>query len=817
MIVLHAAFHNNQLLVRSEPDSGAGAGPRVEARAWLPAPKAHVVAPHEILARSLQGSEAVDFLASCLGKRLLEPGVLIGADLAYWAAAMKFAAGLAIRGQYLPGLTRRDGDYEARWMPAITGPDAARFEAVAKAMPPAARALTLEEAEEPPQTPAQTVLLDFTGFVIDALVRSTRPRRVFGNESIHDRWQDALAADDAVVTGTAAELDALARQIEEWQRPVRVASTVPFRLSFRLHEPQDDTDEWRVNYLLQGTKDPSLLLPATAAWSPKRSQAKALANDPAQVREYLLVSLGQAASICPNVEASLRQAAPDGFTTSSVGAHQFLRETAGALEQAGFGVMLPAWWTGRGAQARVQARAKVKGAKSSSAGLTLESLIEFNWELALGGEVMSRSELAELAKMKRPLVKVRGQWVEVDGAAIEAAIDYLKRNPGGRMSVREAMRMQIGVDTDVGPLEISGVAADGPIGDLLARLQERAPFTEHDQPAGLHASLRAYQVRGFSWIDFLTHLGLGACLADDMGLGKTIQTLAFLQRERENGERRPVLLVCPTSVVNNWQKEAARFTPELPVMIHHGSSRKRGAVFQSEAAAHALVLSSYALLQRDQETLTQVHWAGLILDEAQNIKNAATKQARAARSIGADYRIALTGTPVENNVADLWSLMEFLNPGLLGSESAFRKRFFVPIQVYSDHGASERLRRITSPFILRRLKTDKSIIADLPDKIETKVFCNLTKEQASLYEAVVKEAEAAIDAASGIERKGLVLATLLKLKQVCNHPAQFLKDDSQIRGTQRQTRAVIRDDRGDARRGRPVAGLHAVHGYGRSD
>ena len=220
----------------------------------------------------------MDFLASCLGKRLLEPGVLIGADLAYWSAAMKFAAGLAIRGQYLPGLTRRDGDYEARWTPAIAGTDAARFEAVAKAMPPAARALTLEEAEEPPQTPAQTVLLDFTGFVIDALVRSTRPRRVFGNESIHDRWQDALAADDGVVTGTAAELDALARQIEEWQRPVRVASTVPFRLSFRLHEPQDGMDEWRVNYLLQGTKDPSLLLPATAAWSPKRSQTNALGN-----------------------------------------------------------------------------------------------------------------------------------------------------------------------------------------------------------------------------------------------------------------------------------------------------------------------------------------------------------------------------------------------------------------------------------------------------------------------------------------------------------------------------------------------------------
>jgi SNF2 family DNA or RNA helicase len=222
---------------------------------------------------------------------------------------------------------------------------------------------------------------------------------------------------------------------------------------------------------------------------------------------------------------------------------------------------------------------------------------------------------------------------------------------------------------------------------------------------------------------------LGSCLADDMGLGKTVQTLALIQHDRTDGERRPVLLVCPTSVVNNWRKEAARFTPELPVLVHHGIARNRGPAFQKAAAEHAIVLSTYALLHRDQETLARVDWAGVILDEAQNVKNAGTKQARAARSLPGGYRIALTGTPVENNVGDLWSLMEFLNPSFLGSESGFRKRFFVPIQVYADRGASDRLKRITSPFILRRLKTDKSIIADLPDKLEMKVFCNLTKNR----------------------------------------------------------------------------------------
>jgi SNF2 family DNA or RNA helicase len=444
--------------------------------------------------------------------------------------------------------------------------------------------------------------------------------------------------------------------------------------------------------------------------------------------------------------------------------------------------MLPSWWTGRRAQTRLQAHAHVKSPAAAPAGLSLEALVEFDWKLALGGVKMSRAELSALARLKQPLVKLRGQWVEVDAAQIQAALDFLKRNPSGRATVREVMRMALGVDGAAGPFEIGGVEARGWVSDLLARLEGRTPFAELPQPEALSGTLRPYQLRGYSWLEFLKRLGLGACLADDMGLGKTIQTLALIQRDRAEGERRPVLLVCPTSVVNNWHKEAARFTPELPVLVHHGIARNRGAAFQKAAAEHAIVLSSYALLHRDHEALTRVDWAGVILDEAQNIKNAGTKQARAARSLAGGYRIALTGTPVENNVGDLWSLMEFLNPSFLGSESGFRKRFFIPIQVYADHGASGRLRRITSPFILRRLKTDKTIIDDLPDKQEMKVFCNLTKEQASLYEAVVKDAQAAIESAEGIERRGLVLSTMIKLKQVCNHPAQFLKDNSALDG-----------------------------------
>jgi SNF2 family DNA or RNA helicase len=346
--------------------------------------------------------------------------------------------------------------------------------------------------------------------------------------------------------------------------------------------------------------------------------------------------------------------------------------------------------------------------------------------------------------------------------------------------------MALGRAKTPGGLAFDGVTADGWIGDFLAQLDGRSAFEELSVPEQFRGVLRPYQMRGYSWLGFLKRWGLGACLADDMGLGKTVQALALIEREWQatlrNGGHRPTLLVCPTSVISNWQKEAARFTPDLPVMIHHGVTRAKGEAFKKEAAKHAVIVSSYPLLQRDSEILKDVRWSGVILDEAQNVKNPETKQSRAARALKSDYRVALTGTPVENNIGDLWAIMEFLNPGFLGAQSEFKKTFFIPIQAQRDPEASARLKRLTGPFILRRLKTDKTIIADLPEKNEMKVFCTLTKEQASLYAAVAQDAIRSIGESEGIQRRGQVLATLSKLKQVCNHPAQFLGDNSAIPG-----------------------------------
>ena len=768
------------------------------------------LAPWCVEALVLTPQQAVELLCACAGRQTLAPGVAVGRDLAFWAQALPLAGALVAKHQYLPSVAGEDGSYRACWEPMVAGVDADRMADFAKAMPPVARALTDTEAAVAPETPASDVLRTFVNTMVDHLVRSAesepapppprrvRPKKAPAFDSVHDQWLHALRTADGLMAGDARELAQFAEQVREWRRPISVSTAAPLRLCFRLEEPGSEAEladrsarravgeSWRVRFLLQATDDPSLLVPVRDAWKTRGTAAAMLKREGFKVREYLLASLGQAAGICPRIEASLKASEPAGYELDATGAHEFLTARSIALEQAGFGVMLPAWWTRKGTKLRLAVRANVKSPKmQGGSGLSLEEVVHVDWEVALGGETLTLEELEALARLKAPLVQVRGQWVEMSAAEIEAALDFWRKKASGTATVREVVQMALGASATPGGLALEGVVAEGWVGDVLGRLEGRTAFEELPAPGGFVGELRPYQGRGYSWLAFLRQWGLGACLADDMGLGKTIQTLALVQRDWEAsppyGER-PVLLVCPTSVVGNWQKEAARFTPGLPVMVHHGVERKRGAEFEEAVRGQAVVISSYALLHRDIEHLRNVSWAGIVLDEAQNIKNPQTKQAQAARALAAGYRIALTGTPVENHVGDLWSIMEFLNPGFLGTQAEFKRGFFIPIQANRDPEAAKRLKQLTGPFVLRRLKSDKSIIADLPEKLEMKVFCTLTREQASLYAAVVKEAEGTLEAADGIQRKGVILATLSKLKQVCNHPAQFLGDNSAIPG-----------------------------------
>ncbi len=447
------------------------------------------------------------------------------------------------------------------------------------------------------------------------------------------------------------------------------------------------------------------------------------------------------------------------------------------LERAGVVVrMPPAWRASRPPRPQVTGTV---GTRQPSA-LGLEGVLDFRMAVTLDGEVLSRKEIAALLSGTETLVLLRGQWVEVDRERLERSIqqfreaEELAEREG--LSFAAAMRMLAGAAVadepgDVAVTDWSRVTAGPWLADTLQRL--RSPDGAHgDLNVALRGTLRPYQRAGVQWLRLMSGLRLGACLADDMGLGKTIQVLALLLAER----RGPSLLVAPASLLANWVAEVEKFAPELKVAIVHPSAMSSSEIgeFRAEQAGTLdLALTSYGSLLRIK-ALSEIEWRYAILDEAQAIKNPNAKQTRAAKALKATARIALTGTPVENHLGDLWSIFDFINPGLLGSAKQFSR--YARMLADRETNPYGPLRELVRPYILRRMKTDKAIISDLPDKTEVKAWCGLSRRQAALYEQAVRELGDALENSDGIQRKGIVLAMLLRLKQICNHPSQWLRD-----------------------------------------
>ena len=468
-------------------------------------------------------------------------------------------------------------------------------------------------------------------------------------------------------------------------------------------------------------------------------------------------------------------------------AYAFLR-TVPELEDSGLSVRLPDWWRKR---ARPQVSVTI-GQKRQSA-LGAKAVLDFDMKLALGDETVSPEELDELLAGEDGLVLLKGQWVEVDREKLREALDHwqsLRRRAGdGEISFIEGMRLLAGASADLQHEERVDeerpwvhVSAGEAMQEILSSLREPNQLDAVELVDGLRGTLRPYQRVGLAWLRFLTALGLGACLADDMGLGKTIQVLALLLCDRDGESTRspkPSLLVVPASLLSNWRTEAKRFAPSLKLTFLHPAETDRHTLEQiakspgRDLREADLAVTTYSMLTR-QNWLTTLDWRLVILDEAQAIKNPSTRQSKAAKKLSAQARIILTGTPVENRLGDLWSLFDFLNPGLLGSAGVF-KSFIKNLQAREQDQFAP-LRRLVGPYILRRLKTDRSIIADLPEKTETTRYCSLTKKQIGLYEQAVRQMRSALDSADGMARRGLVLQTLLRLKQVCNHPSQLSGD-----------------------------------------
>ncbi|RAO22674.1 Non-specific serine/threonine protein kinase [Micromonospora noduli] len=724
---------------------------------------------------------------------------------------------------------------QAVWRPLLTGTDAAWARSLALALPPAARAAVLPPAtaalpptaaagqgptgsaatsaatavgSSGPELTAAALVADALDALTDAAARAalaaTTLARGLRPGGPAPAWLAALAGPQRDFTIDPAGLATLSAELDAWQRD---AAGGPVRASFRLVEPAPDevtepilatravpadgapvpvpvgsvgAGRWRLEFGLQAADEPGLHVDAGDIWRAPQTLG-GLVGRTTSPQETLLAELGRASRLWPDLDAALRTAAPEAMELDVEGAHRFLSAGAPVLHAAGFGVLLPSWWQRPSARLGARLRARSRTAPGTvggaDAGVGLDALVDYRWEIALGDQPLSAEELAALAETKTPLVRLRGRWVELDPGRLAAGLRLLRS--AGELTVADLLRLGLADGEATGELPVLEVTADGALGDLLAGAVERR-LTPLDPPPGFRGTLRPYQQRGLAWLAFLRSLGLGGVLADDMGLGKTVQLLALLAGDPP--EAGPTLLVCPMSLVGNWQREAARFTPELRVHVHHGAERARGAEFTAAAHGADLVLTTYSVAARDAVDLAGIDWHRVVVDEAQAIKNASTRQAEAVRALPARQRVAVTGTPVENRLADLWSIMQFANPGLLGPAATFRKRFAEPIERHGDAEAAERLRRITGPFVLRRLKTDSSIISDLPEKLEMEVLCNLTAEQAALYRVVVDDMLARIETSDGIERRGLVLATMTRLKQVCNHPAQLLRDGSPLEG-----------------------------------
>jgi SNF2 family DNA or RNA helicase len=726
-----------------------------------------------------------------------------GADLRYWSSVAKLGLELLARHRFLPGMTEQEGQYRGAWLPVLDDPqDRTRLRALTEAMPPVCRALYAKaQVPDAGQAPAPHILVDdFLSQLVDRAVRDWgRPRldrRRKQPEGISGLWWSALWADDSQIEVPIAQrrdLLSLHEAWNEWLGQLRGEAEAAFRVCFRLESPEFDPEtgeivvpDWILRYMLQANDDPSLLVPAEQVWAAHGGTLRVLNRKFEGAQERLLAGLGLAGRLFPPILSSLRTARPALCTLTVDEAYAFLREVGPILESSGFGVLVPAWWDKPGVRLGVRANLTSEASTTGRGLLNMDSLVQFDWELALGDQALSWQELERLAALKMPLVRVRGQWVMLQADQIEAAIAFWeKKRSQENMPLRDALGLALGAMDELMGLPLQGVQTSGWLNALLQDLEDGEKLQDLPAPDGFVGQLRPYQVRGYSWLAFLRRWGLGACLADDMGLGKTIQAIALLLQEREitDDELEPALVICPTSVVGNWKREIKRFAPGLRVMVHHGGGRASGTAFISEALEHDVVISTYGLARRDVEDLAQVPWSDIILDEAQNIKNPQAKQSQAIRTLPGANRIALTGTPVENRLSELWSIMQFLNPGFLGSQASFRKEFALPIERYQNRVATERLKGLVGSFVLRRVKTDPTVIQDLPEKLEMKVYCNLTAEQATLYRAVVKESLERVDAAGeGIERRGAVLGALTRLKQICNHPAQFMGDGSALAG-----------------------------------
>lgn len=682
-----------------------------------------------------------------------EDGRPLGADLSaaddlkVFAALWRFAADAIAAGQVVPSIE----DGRSRWVAMLDAADRRGLRRLCARMPDGAG-----------------VARRFFDFAVDSQIRfaCASSKSLFTEKGSPSNLHSALLAslsssDPALRWNGKDDLQALGESLKLWRMPAGAPVAAVPSLAFRVLDPSSGRGVrplWKVfPVVVSGDKG----LPLST---------KLLRELDAASRLRILLSLSQAIRVAPDLAEAELFSGTCRVVLDAAGFNAFMTAVAPKLGAAGFPVLAPRWWKPP-SERRISIHAEVSSSAGRIRAFSLDSLLDVKWKIVLDGTGLTEKELRWIAENDSSVAKIGGSWMNIDRDAVARAKSMLDELSSGGVSVRDLVKIGMGFSgTPDVAVELDRDSLPDGAGKLLETMSGSGKIARVPVPAALSGELRPYQRDGLDWLTFLRRTGFGACLADDMGLGKTIETLSAILAAREDGESGPVLVVCPMSIMLKWFHETKRFAPSLSVWVYHGQKRPHGLDFSDAAKANDICITSYDMLTREFASFSSVRWGIVAVDEAQNIKNPQTAKSRAARSLNASWRIAITGTPIENGIGDIWAIMDFLNRGLLPDKAAFERRFGAQVQKADEARAQAELRRIVSPFVLRRLKTDPDIAAGLPPKVEEKVYCRIAREQATAYAAEASAAEREIGGKSGIARRGAILALITRLKEICDYP-----------------------------------------------
>ncbi|MGL6136333.1 MAG: SNF2-related protein, partial [Planktothrix sp.] len=655
--------------------------------------------PWEITGISLNPQQAFEFLQSLPLNTVITPESNLGADLRFWSHITRWSLDLLARSKFLPGFIQGSNQtIKSQWQPLLDSAiDQTRLWRFAQQMPTVCRlnqGLTENHylSVDFPRS-AQDIIIDFLAVTIDQQVRNIAQsvdQKVVVSFPLWQTWLQSLSGEENIIKAESADIESLETIVKNWTSPLQ-SSLSEFNLfstAFRLHPPTEYHPNWQLEYCLQAIDEPEFIVNTNIIWNHPVESFSYRGRTIKHPQETLLKGLGLASKLYPVLETSLQQTRPQGCSLNPLQAYEFLKSYAWRFTDSGLGVILPPSLANREGWASrlgLSIKAETPQLKTNER-LGLKSLLNFKWQLSIGGQTMTKAEFDRLVAKESPLVEINGEWVELRESDIRSAkLFFSQRKDEMTLSLEDALRLSMGDTQMIEKLPVVNFEAVGKLQELLNTLTNNRNLEPIANPQDFKGELRPYQARGAGWLSFLEQWGLGACLADDMGLGKTIEFIAFLLHLKENNNlENPVLLVCPTSVLGNWEREVKKFSPTLQFIVHHGDKRAKGKNFAKAIQDQNLVITSYPLTFRDEKELQGVTWQGLVLDEAQNIKNPDAKQSKTLRNINASFKIALTGTPVENRLSELWSIMDFLNPGYLGQRLFFQRRFAIPIEKYGD-------------------------------------------------------------------------------------------------------------------------------------